>query len=530
MIQESPGDIVVELSAPQTAVLESRAAVILDMSGQGGGKSQNIGYSSGMFVSEFPDLLGFIGANTYLQLSQSTLVSTFRTWKKIFGFTEWDLKANRNGAYVVDKKPPSHFTRRLQLRDYSGTISFYNGALIFLGSLDNYKAHEGKEFAWAHLDETKDTKEAALKEVIIARLRQYGLWHDAGGNLLYDPTPIQPEEAEARSWTAWNPIYIHTSPALMGVEWLNKMFKLEAFEKDIKREVMKKERGFFNVRFDNKEVVIYSVHHNQDNLPPNYISNQESNLIDEDKILKMVYAYPFGKAGGEYFPKFRKDHHVGPVSYIPGQPVHQTWDFNAVPYMTCVLSQLNYVIKFIDQVGTKHLEPGAGRTPMEVMIIQFYKEYCFASPRNSTEAVGEQFMQEHDAVTTEIFYYGDCNGLHRIPGMGSYTNFKAIEDQLFAYLHNQSKRVKDPNVAPLKRRDLLNKIFAGKFPEIEILIDPEGCPETVRDFENVKIGKNGEKHKKKIKDENGGVYEQYGHTSDAVEYEVSELCKNYLYE
>lgn len=522
-------ETVVWLSEPQTAVLSSRAAVILDMAAQGAGKSQNIGYASGMFVCDFPELQGFIGANTNMQLSQSTLANVFKTWRRDFGLTEYDKRGNPSGAYVVDKMPPVHFKRILQLKEYSGTISFWNGALIFLGSLENYKAHEGKEFAWAHLDETKDTKESALKEVIVARLRQYGLWYDRQGQIVYDATKITATDADAKGWTGWNPLTIHTSPALMGVEWLNTMFKLSNFEKQIKKAVTQGTAAFFQTRFENKEVVIYPVHFNAHNLPPNYIENQIANLVDEDKILKMVYGYPFGKSGGEYFPLFRKDQHTGTTFRTPGSVVHQTWDFNSVPYMTCLLCQLNYRVRYIDQVGIKHDQPVMGSKPIEVMQMAFFKEYAFESPRNSTDAICEQFKQEFDPLSTELFYYGDCNGLHRIPGMGAYTNFKGIEEKLFPYMHNNSRRVKDPNVAPLKRRDLLNRIFAGRYPELEILFDLEGCPKTIEDFENVKLGKDGEKHKQRVK-ENGVAFEKYGHTSDAVEYLVSELCKNYLYD
>ena len=44
-----------------------------------------------------------------------------------------------------------------------------------LASLDNWKAIDGRTISWALLDETKDTPEAAVKEVIISRLRKIGL-------------------------------------------------------------------------------------------------------------------------------------------------------------------------------------------------------------------------------------------------------------------------------------------------------------------------------------------------------------------
>jgi hypothetical protein len=516
-------EIEIELSEPQTAVLESRQQLILEMSGQGGGKSQNIGYSSGMLISEFPELLGFIGANTYLQLSQSTLDRVFKTWKADKGFEEWDAKACPWGAYVVDKKPPPHFQRLHKLRDYAGTISFYNGCLVFIGSLENYKAHEGKEFAWAHLDETKDTKEKALKEVILGRLRQRGLYFDRSGALHYSAT-ITAAEQEANGWTAWNPLYIHTSPAIDGAEWLLKMFKLDKFEKEIKKKCQARRKDFFYREFENKAVCIYSAYHNEENLAPGFLQNQEANLGDESAILKLVDGYPFGQAGNAWFWAFRRDRHVRSVPYIPGLPVSLTWDFNVIPYMTCLAFQVEHLTRYMDQVGNKYDEARPGFFTLEVLRLRFYKEYCFESPRNSIDAICQQFRQEHDPLKTEVFYYGDAMGLNRIEGLGNVTRFKIMEDFLFEYLHNDSKRVKNPNVMPLKRKDLMNDIFRGKYPHIEIWIDEE-MAKTIEDCENVKQGVDG-KIKPKVKDPaTGKQYEKWGHTSDALEYAASEVCK-----
>jgi hypothetical protein len=527
-MQSQPNDIEIILSEPQTAVLSTRKAVILDMAGQGGGKSQNIGYSSGMFITDFPEALGFIGANTYMQLSQSTLLRTFETWKETYGFTEYHEKSNPGGAYVVDKKPPPHFHRIYQLRDWIGTVSFYNGALIFLGSLDNWQAHDGKEFAWAHLDETKDTKENALKQVIMARLRQYGLWYHKDTKDLYFNADLLQADAEGQGLVAWNPLYIHTSPSIEGTDWLNKLFSLDKFEDEIKKRVTRKEKDFFFKEFANKAVVIYPAYHNAHNLPPNYIENRILDLADDDQVLKLVDGFPFGKSGGEYFPAFRKDKIVRKVPYMPGVPVHASWDFNVVPYMTLICAQIIFLTRFVDGAGNKYDEPQPGYKAIEVMRIRVYKAYCLANPHNTTEATCEHFAADHDPLTTELFYYGDASGLHRIPGLGSVTNFKIIEENLWRYLHNDSKQVKDPNVKPLTRRDLLNKIFAGKIPTVEIEIDEENCPELIDDLEKVKLGPKG-KAKTTIKDEiTKENYQQYGHPTDALECFVSEVCKHYI--
>lgn len=527
MQQNDDDEIEIELSEPQTAVLESRQSVTLDMSGQGGGKSKTIGYSTADFLLSFPRILGFIGANTYMQLSQSTLKSVYKTWADKYDLHEYDKRGRPSGSYVVNKKPPFHFKRFHPMDDYRGTISFYNGALCFIGSLENYKAHEGKEIGWAQLDETKDTDEKALSDVILGRLRQYGLWfHKDTHDIIYN-AEIRPAEAEANGWISWNPLFIHTSPAPGGVKWLNEMFKLHIFEKDIKTAVLQGDKAYFLRDFDNKRVVIYSAYFNSPNVAPNFFENQKMNLQYENKINMLVHGYPFAKSGGEWYPFFRRDQHVRPVQFIPGETVHLTWDFNVVPYMTAICAHVQELTRYVDMMGHKSDQPGPGLKAIWVTRIRVYRNYCLANPYNSTEDVCDRFKADHDPAITEVYYYGDASGLHRIPGMGNSTNFKTMADLLYPYLHNSSKRVRDPNVGVFKRRDLLNRIFSGKLAEVEIEIDPS-CEELIDDLDMVKEGLKG-KVKKRITDkETGSQYEEHGHTSDALEYLVSELCKEHI--
>lgn len=517
-------DTIEEVSEPQAFILESRASKILEMAGQGGGKTRTIGIQTGMMVSEFPQVRGFIGANTALQLAQSTLVGVYKAWREIWGYTMYHPKSNPLGAFVVDQIPPAHFKRLHDMgKHYHGTISFYNGAMIFIGSLENYMAHDGKEFGWAHLDETKDTKEDAITEVIDGRLRQYGLWFDQAGDLFFDDT-IDAAQAEGRGWTDWNPLFIHTSPAKGGVKWLNDMFDLQTYEKEIKRRVMRKEKDYYRHTLDDKAVAIYSSHHNQPNLPPNYIKKREKG--EWEKVLRLVYGFPFGKSGGEYFPAFRRDLHVGIVPRIERTTIAQAWDFNVVPFMTLLCANFQYIIRYLDENGDKHHEPGPGFKAIDVLQIRVYKGYFFKSPRNSSDAVCKQFEADHPPGAVDVDLYGDASGRARIPGLG-VSNFDMIEEKLYKYMHNDSMKVAKANMSVLTRRDFMNKIFSGEIPYIEIIIDEE-VDELIEDCEYVKLGPAG-KVKEKVKDEDtGAMYEKRGHPTDALEYLVCEACKDYI--
>lgn len=523
-MDENIEDIIWELSEPQDRLLRCRQAFMLDMAGQGSGKTGVIGISTGELISKFPAANGFIGANTLDQLSDSTLVGVFKIWRLLYGWTEYDPVSNPSGDYIVDKKPPKHFTILTQLKKYHNIISFRKGTVVFVGSLLNYKAHDGKEFTWAHLDETKDTKQEALTDVILGRLRQVGLWYDQYGKMHWETDAAK---GTANGWTSWNPIMIHTSPAIGVAEWINEMFDLNKYEDPIREEVYKKEHGYYYREFKNKAVCIYSSFHNRVNLPPEFFKNQLLNLTAA-KADKLIYGLPFSKNGGEFYPNFERREFVKKVKYLPGLASHLTWDFNNMPYMTMLACQIQFVTRYIDAGGVKHDEWEPGWSPIEVTRLRVYKEYCYSSPKASTEAVCNGFRIDHaDESNVEIYYYGDSNGLSKFSGLGGLSNFKIMEDELRDYLHNGSKRVKHPNVAPLKRRDLLNNIFMGVYPEIEIEIDEE-CVILIKDLEKLKEGKNG-KLKPMVKNkETGQSYEELGHTSDALEYFVSEVLKDYI--
>ena len=101
-------EILQEVSSPQLAILESTSNVNLFLAGIGSGKSHLNGIKSYQFISEFPDVPGFIGANTYDQLNTSTMFRIREYWKSI-GVTEYIKESNPYGMYVVGKTPPFHF-------------------------------------------------------------------------------------------------------------------------------------------------------------------------------------------------------------------------------------------------------------------------------------------------------------------------------------------------------------------------------------------------------------------------------------
>ena len=90
-----------EFSDPQLEILESTAQIKLFHAGVGSGKTHIIGADNLILAINYPHVRGFIGANTYSQLSKSTLVGVFKLWAS-FGII-------RDVHYVVNIMPPPDY-------------------------------------------------------------------------------------------------------------------------------------------------------------------------------------------------------------------------------------------------------------------------------------------------------------------------------------------------------------------------------------------------------------------------------------
>ncbi len=503
-------DHIIKLHTPQLKVYQSRRPLTLNMAGQRAGKSHLIGIKSGFYVLNAPKIKGMIAANTYMQLTQSTMVAVRKVWQQNFNLTEYDAKGNPHGHYVIDKKPPGHFKKIHEFDNYKGIVSFLNGAIIFKASLDNYMAHDGKEIGWAELDETKDTKEEALKAVILARLSQPGLFYnDQTLQIIY-----LEDNQDHTGFTPFNPCCINTSPAVGVVKWLTDMFELQEYEKEIEESVTDPERFYYH-EIENKAVCIYSTYWNEHHLPDNYIDIRLSNL-SENEGLKYIYGFPFGRSGSSFFKKFTKSEHVRPVVYKPELPISLTYDFNAKPYMTLLASQTEY-----------------DRNAFEFQI-RIFKEYCLASPHNSTRAVTEHFVDDYGIYDPFVLFYGDASGDYRQAGSGDHTQFDTVREILTPYISSSSDKVPKKNKNVLNRRDFVDRVLELKLKvpygnveyTVVLIIDPS-CKNLIADMQWLKEGLDGKLKEKEKDPDTGEKYEKYGHTSDALEYLICELLDDY---
>lgn len=489
------------MSEPQMDIYISSADRVLFHAGLGSGKTFLMCLVLWRFVTQFPNIIGMIAANTYGQLSDSTLFAIFKALD-LLGIKEYN-ESNPDGFFVMDKQPPACFTPHgYTFKTNSNKIFWRNGAVTLLASLDNYKAIDGRTIGYALLDETKDTKEAAIKEVIVGRLREKGIF--ATDN------PMQPFSNNPKQGREVNPLYIFTSPAKS--EWLRKYFHLDARRDEILRNTIS-DTNYYVASFEEGTahektkycVVCSSTYHNKHNLSANYIPTLKSGL-SPDMVDLNVYGSPFGKTGGEYYPNFSRDEHVKEVEIDSAIPLHITFDFNAKPYMTLLVSQV---------------------TDTEFNIID---EYTLKAPRNTIEDICSAFVADYEHLSSAgVFFYGDASGKNSMPIKASRDLYKIVERELamvypIRRLLTQNPRHRSLGHSTLGRRDFMNAFLNGKYG-INFNVSPR-CVELIADLEFTKEDANGAKMKEKVT-VNGESYESRGHCTDALDYEICYLFGGY---
>lgn len=109
-----------------------------------------------------PQDKGFIGANSYDQLSQATLAEFFY-WLQKYGFD-----------FVVDRKPPPQWNSQHKFKDYNNitTIRYRDVSVtVFTRVLSDGNPLRGIEFSWYWLDESRDTPQNT-HDIVLSRIRE----------------------------------------------------------------------------------------------------------------------------------------------------------------------------------------------------------------------------------------------------------------------------------------------------------------------------------------------------------------------
>ena len=473
------------------------------MGGYGSGKTKVMGDLAMNLVSNFPKVKGLIAANTYKQLTKSTMFRVREVWKEDYGVTEWS-DTNKAGSYVVGKQPPRSFKKIYNSFDtYTSIISFNNGAVIFLGSLENYSSLDGMEVGWAMLDETKDTRADAMT-VIVGRLRQKGI---------YLKREEQRKKDEAKNnfsvysvnkkGKSINPLFVFTAPAKTA--WLNEYFGLDKLPKKALKKALQKEPYYYTEELGHRRVVFSSTHVNEENLPDSYVQNMKNNMLPH-LVDMYVTGYPFAAAGGEFYQEFDSERHVSPQAYRLDLPLHISFDENVAPYAPCGVWQVD------------------GYRAFKI------NEIDLPEPRNTVYAVCGEIVSQYKYHSEAVYIYGDATSLKRDAKLrkdrpNDTVNFFTIAKKALKHFSQVYLKVPKSNASVARRGEFINHIFGKGIYGINVSIDPT-CKNTIKYYERLQKSETGTKEKKMAIDPiTKKSYQDLGHDSDLDDYFLVEYFK-----
>ena len=111
-------------------------------------------------VKDMPGAPLAIVANTYSNLDNNIMPAVYKGWQ-LMGWIE-------GVHYIKGKRPPETWRRRCSIivDEYEHVISFWNGSVLFLGSLDNPSLLAGKSVVHLFFDEAKYAKEAKANRAL----------------------------------------------------------------------------------------------------------------------------------------------------------------------------------------------------------------------------------------------------------------------------------------------------------------------------------------------------------------------------
>jgi len=238
--------------------------------------------------------------------------------------------------------------------------------------------------------------------------------------------------------------------------------------------------------------------------------------FEKDKTTDFNYYQIYGlgnwgkiRTGGEFWKDFTTNKHVSPnlkmELYKPELAIHMTWDENVNPYLTCLLWQI-------------HLKDGNKKA------IQF-DEICLEDPRNRVKHVCAEFMKRYPCDSVNgLFVYGDRTSMKEDTKKEKGENF-FTDVSMFLKNYNPSLRIQSVNPSVVQSGNFINQIYSVEYENISIVIG-DNCKKSIFDYSYALEDSDGTLKKSKKTNKNTGVsYEEFGHTSDAKRYFITQAFR-----
>lgn len=256
--------------------------------------------------------------------------------------------------------------------------------------------------------------------------------------------------------------------------------------------------------FDREDPEVYTLKTTyKDNhfLDEQYIRHLEERVAHNEQLYRVYVLGEWGAitVGMEFYKAFKLSKHIKGIQYDPEKPLFLSFDENVHPYISCLVAQVD------------------GKS------VSVIDEICLTDPRNTIEQVCKEIELRYP-INSGMYICGDRTSKKQDVKLEKGQNFFNL---ILGYLKKYHPVLRLPSKNPpvQMRGRFLNAILANNYEGIDIVIN-NTCKHLKNDLLYVKEAQDGGKYKAKKKDKNTGVtYEEYGHTSDCLDYLICEVFK-----
>lgn len=362
-----------------------------------------------------------------------------------------------------------------KINNLSGELIFWNGSRIIM-----------KEMAYAPAD--PDWLRLGSSEYSGAFLDEVGELDERGVDVLF--SRIRWKVAET---TKVPKLLMSTNPCL---GWVRDRFVLD-------------ENGDPVQCRENEVFVPYSVYDNPDlNFQRAYVAalSKISDKSVRERLLFGNWHWVDSNEAAAYWKFDGSTHLVDSLkskAYDPLKPLILSFDFNVVPYMSCLVCQIDYdkkIVYILEEILGRP-EDKENNTPQFAMKI-----------RNKYLSSGHM---------GGLVITGDTAGLQRSTQTADGTNNYTILLNVLSHpILRPTKRLLNKQPSQITRLEFINSIFDNHYDGWTIQIDMR-CRKFTEDLIYQKKNSDGTKSKAKVMDPKLGVkYEKYGHLSDCFDMMV----------
>lgn len=231
-------------------------------------------------------------------------------------------------------------------------------------------------------------------------------------------------------------------------------------------------------------------------LPPAYLENLKNLPLYEYEVFVLGNWDITLKTKNAFWHAIDAATHIKPVFFNENTTIHISIDANVMPYCSATIWQVYPDDQEVHQVH----------------------EITARDPDNQAKGLARQVVEYLESVeyNSIVYMYGDATTKNQNAIDEKKRSFYDIFIEEIQRSYHSEDYIARANPQIAKTAAFVNACYAG-YDDWKVVIG-EHCKESISDYLTVKTDMDGTMLKKKITDEDGNSYEEYGHLSDTKRY------------